>query len=459
MKARPEGLACAAAVLAMASGCGSGEAGTSGRTPSASCTTVREQQFVLDTAREWYLFPEVLPASVRLDDFQDAQALLDALTAGARADGRDRFFSFLTSIAAEQAFLADAQTVGFGIGLLVRDGGTRLLVSQVFEGTAAQAAGLRRGDELLAIGNDALNLTPISALLAQPGALTEALGPSTAGVMRSLRVRDALGTETIRTLTKTAYTLDPVPPEALLTRTGLTPVGYLQLRTFVSPADVQLRSAFTRFQAAGARDLIIDLRYNGGGLVATAEILASLMAGGRAGEVLSRTRFNPSKRANEETVRIRNEASAVAALRIAFLATGATASASEIVINALAPYADVAIIGAPTFGKPVGQFGFDLGVCDSRLRLVTFSTENRDGNGDYYGGLPNAGFTDGYCTSTDDLSRSQGDPRERMTEDALAWLTDNQCRPATAAQRISVTGASAPLAGASATAPYLPGTY
>jgi hypothetical protein len=144
-----------------------------------------------------------------------------------------------------------------------------------------------------------------------------------------------------------------------------------------------------------------------------------------------RTRFNTRHPEREETVRFRAETNAVAALRIAFIATDASASASEIVINALAPYADVAIVGSRTFGKPVGQFGFDLAGCDTRLRLVTFLTENATGNGDYYDGLPNPGFTDAFCSSTDDVTRPQGDAGERMTRDALAWITDNAC-PVTA---------------------------
>jgi hypothetical protein len=74
-------------------------------------------------------------------------------------------------------------------------------------------------------------------------------------------------------------------------------------------------------------------------------------------------------------------------VRIAFLTTGATASASEININTMAPWVEIAIVGEDTFGKPVGQLAFDLQGCEDRLRLVAFRIENARGEGDYYDGL------------------------------------------------------------------------
>ena len=74
-------------------------------------------------------------------------------------------------------------------------------------------------------------------------------------------------------------------------------------------------------------------------------------------------------------------------VRIAFLTTGATASASEINVNTMAPWVEIAIVGEDTFGKPVGQLAFDLQGCEDRLRLVAFKLENARGDGDYYDGL------------------------------------------------------------------------
>jgi hypothetical protein len=238
----------------------------------------------------------------------------------------------------------------------------------------------------------------------------------------------------------------------LIQRPGLTPVGHLTLRSFISTADAQLRSAFATFRQNNVRDVIIDLRYNGGGLVSTAELLLNLLAGDQANQVAYETRFNPTKTSSQQTVRLTRLAETIPAQRIAFVTTGLSASASELVINSMAPYAQVAIIGERTSGKPVGQFAFDIGACDFRLRLVTFKSVNRNGNGDYFTGLPDAPYLNGgdsACSATDDLTRLPGDSAEAMTSAALAWLNDGSCAtPLAAAGAGPATSSDTPVAAA-----------
>ncbi|HPF28341.1 MAG TPA: S41 family peptidase [Steroidobacteraceae bacterium] len=402
--------------------------GSPGGNVSGVCGTQSQKQFVLDRAREWYLFVNTLPTTVQLSQYSSADDLLDALTATARAQNRDRFFSYLTSIADEQRFFTAGESVGFGIGTIIRDSNTRLFITQVFENSAAASAGFARGDEVLALGTSSSTLEQMSTLLARPNGFSDAVGPAEAGITRVFRVRTLSGTTVERSVTKRSYSLNPVPANRLIARSGLSPLGYVQLRTFVSTADAQLRSAFATLRANNVRDVVLDLRYNGGGLVATAELLSDLLADGKAGQLQYRTRLNPAKSSEQIDVAFRNRAEAIPALRIAFLTTGSSASASELVINSLAPYADVAIIGAPTFGKPVGQFAFDLASsCDLRLRLVTFQNLNRDGTGDYFGGLPDANYNDTFCAASDDLTRPQDDSAEAMTATAIAWLNDGVC--------------------------------
>jgi hypothetical protein len=116
--------------------------------------------------------------------------------------------------------------------------------------------------------------------------------------------------------------------------------------------------------------------------------------------------------------------------RVAFITTGDSASASELVPNALAPYlgTNVAIVGDRTYGKPVGQAAFDLGdKCADSLYLISFSLQNKDGYGGYYGGLPTADFKGASCQAADDLAHEQGDPAEDSTQKALAFVTTGSC--------------------------------
>ena len=156
---------------------------------------------------------------------------------------------------------------------------------------------------------------------------------------------------------------------------------------------------------------------------------------------MHRTQFN--SRRTPIDVRFRIEAQAIEPLKVAFLTTRSSASASELVINSLTPYADTAVIGDRSFGKPVGQEAFDLQGCDTRLRLVTFKSVNRDGFGDYFNGLhPDSGFVDVFCAAPDDLTSPQGDAAEDMTAAALHWINNNVCPP-TPVQKLGAAPAEA----------------
>jgi hypothetical protein len=265
-------------------------------------------------------------------------------------------------------------------------------------------------------------------------------------------------------MTKRTVTIDPISDaygSAVLPLEGTTGVGYLNLRTYISTADTQLREAFARFRSRGIDWFIVDLRYNGGGLVSTAELLNDLLGGARtSADVQLQVLHNPRRSAENRTRRFNPASQSVRPVRIAFLTTGATASASEINVNSMAPWVEVAIVGENTLGKPVGQLAFDLGGCNTRLRLVSFRTVNARGEGDYYDGL--AGTLPFACAATDTLDRPLGDAGEGLTATALEWLRTGACRtvmsPAPAArQKSDAGGTGPPRRPASAAEAWLPG--
>ena len=204
-------------------------------------------------------------------------------------------------------------------------------------------------------------------------------------------------------------------------------MGYLNLRSYISTADPQLRTAFQSFRAQDVRDFIIDLRYNGGGLVSTAELIDNLLGGDRtAADTQYSIVYSTNKSGQNSTVRFQPQAQSVRPVRIAFLTTAATASASEININAMRAWAEVAIVGSDTYGKPVGQLAFDLAnSCPDRLRLVTFKTANATGAGDYYDGL--ASSMTFACAANDTLGAPMGDPADGLTQAALQWINTGAC--------------------------------
>ena len=347
--------------------------------------------------------------------------------APARAQNRDRYFTYITSIAEENALINSGSNAGFGVRLSYDQAARRVFVVEAFENAPALAQGIDRGSEVIAIGGQS-----VSTLMANGGAqaVVNALGPNDPGVSRALTIRQPDSSQIQVTVTKADYALDPVSDRygAKILDNGGTRVGYLNLRTFIiDSAKEQLRDAFVVFRAEGVTQVILDLRYNGGGLVSVADLLGDLLAADRTGQVFSRTLFRDSLSSENETRLFASEAQAIAATRIAVIGTTGTASASELVTNAFIPYlgANIALVGTDTYGKPVGQIARDRSACDDRLRVVAFRSVNADGGGDYYSGL--ASVMPRTCRAPDDLLRPLGDPQEASIATALDFLAGRSC--------------------------------
>ncbi len=411
------------ALLGACSGSGGGGIANGG-----SCSAAQEKNFVEDVAREWYLFRETLPASINQANFATASDLLDALTATARAQGRDRFFSFVTTPQADSSFLQEGQFIGFGFRTLID--GSQLRIPDVYEGSPAEEGGLARGAEVTHVDSGS-GFVPMATILQTDPNLEQAFGAATAGVQRGLRFTLPGGATVEATFTKRLVTIQPVPAGSTailaLPSNPAVPVGYVNLRTFISTADAPLRNAYAQFRAQGIQYLIVDLRYNSGGLVGVADLLGDLNGFGRAqNDVFERMRFHSSKSGNDSVHRFIPQPQSIAPVRIAFITTGASASASELVVNSMKPWTEVAIVGSDTFGKPVGQSAFDLGGgCDLRLRLISFEIVNADDEGGYYDGL--AGTLPFACAADDDLTSEPGTLAEESTEAALNWLGTGAC--------------------------------
>lgn len=405
---------------------GGGSGGGTTPPPTSGCSLSARQDFVKSVIDEWYLFPNLVDNSVNKASFNNIDDYIDALVAPARAQSRDRFFTYMTSISEENAFNNSGSTAGFGIRLGYDTANNRVFVIEAFENGPGFPQGLDRGVEIVAVGANANALQSTTSLMASggPSALSAALGPSDPGVQRVMTIREVGGTERQITVTKADFALDPISDRngvRILDDNGKK-VGYVNLRTFIDPAEDDLRAAFNQFRQQGVTELIIDFRYNGGGLVFIAELMGDLMAANRVGQVFSRTTLRASKSSENETDRFGNQAQAISATKIAFIGTGSTASASELVANAMVPYlgSNLALVGSNTFGKPVGQFAFDRAECDDRFRMVTFRTENASGQGDYYTGL--ASTFPNTCRAADDIFTPLGDPNEASIAQALAFL-------------------------------------
>lgn len=431
---------------------GGGPTPTPTPSPSPTPSALSEQlEFAEDVLDEWYLFPNLLDDTLEPQSFNDVQAYLDARVAPARAQNIDRGFTFATSIEEENEALRSGSTAGFGIRLQYDQTNDRVFVAEAFENGTGFTAGLDRGTQILAIGPVGGALQSVASLMASggPQAVVNALGPSDPGTRRTLRFQQVDGTVVTRDIEKTEFSLDPISDRygTVIIQDGGRKVGYLNLRTFFNqPLDRQLQDTFQQFRDEGITEFIIDFRYNGGGLVRIADLMGDYLRGSNTGSIWSRTilRSSKSERNNtrlfESTAQFFNPATdelgpsesiiTVNPTKIAFIGRGGTASASELVINSMIPYLganNIALIGDNTFGKPVGQFGFDLPEFDLRIRAVTFQTVNANGEGEYFSGL--AGTVPNTCRAVDDIFEPLGDPQEDSIATALDFLAGRSCTP------------------------------
>jgi C-terminal processing protease CtpA/Prc len=404
------------ALAVAAAGCG----GSSGGGPrAADCTVVGQNQFVIDVMQDIYLWNDRLP-TVSASDFDSPEATLEALRVP-----EDRF-SFVTSTAEEDALFGEGQIAGI-IGFThISPTPDQIRVTDVFEGSPADQGGLARGDSITAVDG-----RPIAEVLAAEG-FSASLGPREVGVTVELSWQNVDGDSFTEVFEKAVVNIPPVSSGTVLDSPA-GPVGYFLFRNFVEPAVADLDAEFAAFRLAGVRELVVDLRYNSGGLLSVAQVLSNLIGGEiTQGQTQYTLEYNPDNSFRNQRVTFLDRVQSLDLTRVFFIVTGSSASASELVINALRPYLDVVLVGDTTFGKPVGQLGYTF--CEKTLRPVSFSIVNADGVGDYFDGIAPT------CVADDDLDRQFGDPGEASLSEALSYLETGGCSVPAVAGRKAVAG-------------------
>lgn len=437
-----------------------------GNGSSSACTEETRKGDVEALTYSWYLYQDLLPPTFAGSAYASADAILNALTLTAQQQGKDRGWSFLMSQDQYIQYFQQAQSVGYGMSLLTTGAAPSLqvFVKQVFAGSAAGLAGFARGDQILEVGPDASSMTPVAGLTAdEVSALISAGGVT--GVPKAVKVQPVDGTaEVTRTMVSATFDLQPVPSYKVFGTTG-----YVQLRTFVSAAEDQLRAAFAFFKTQGVQNVVVDLRYNGGGSVNTAVVLADLLGQGLVGKKMFELRFNGNHPLENESPAFAADPAGGSFQRVAFITTEGSASASELVPNALDAYLPIAYVGTKTYGKPVGQMVFDLGGCNTVLFLISFRLVNAAGVTDYYTGLPAApqngepGSSGPLCGAADDLTHPQDSTDEASTAAAVYFAENGTCPPvpAAAARALAAAGGIDQLGVAARTYAQrdMPGTF
>lgn len=372
----------------------------------------------------FYLWQDALPDQFPTRNYNSADAVLEALKGYAKdpqGNPYDRF-SFLDRFGTVNAEIQQGMAGSLGFDVRYQTD-TELYVKKVDLQSPAHAAGIRRGWRILAInGNSDLSLASMQQ--DNFSFLFDALDDSAINLV--LQKPD--GNEVSVDLRRAQYQIQPILAHRIYTAGGKK-VGYFAFDMFVSTLNpnnsptyvkTQLDQLMAQFEQEGVAELIVDLRYNGGGAVVTADYLTNLLAPPAVGKGLM-YEYKVNSMLTEEgwtedifPSQYFDKKNTLNLKRVYFLVTESTASASELLINNLNPHLEVKLIGEQrTYGKPVGYFGWEILNVD--LYAVSFQTFNSAGYGDYFSGLP----VDKQVY--DDLTRDFGDAEEGMIAEALHY--------------------------------------
>lgn len=402
--------------------------------PDRQGTMLDEMKFLRGWSDRYYLWYNEIPTTVRMADYSNVLDYFAALKTPALTPAgkpKDRFH-FTYSTAEWDALSTAGEEVGYGL-TWSRNSSTAprtWLASIVEPGSPAAAAGLQRGDMLTAVdGIDFVNTTGTSGV----DAINAGLFPDKAGESHKLTIQRGSNKFDVILVSQVVASASVKNTKVIDTPTGK--VGYLTFDDHNAVAEKQLIDAFNLFKSQGVNDLVLDMRYNGGGLLYIASQLAYMVAGpSSAGKTFERLVYN-NKSAPEAPIPFRNTAygftspnpvpsgTALPYLglkRVTVLTTAGTCSASEAVINGLRGVdVEVNIIGGQTCGKPYGFTPVDN--CGTTYFSIEFQGVNAKGFGD---------FADGFaptCAVSDDLGHALGDPAESLLATALAYRANNAC--------------------------------
>lgn len=307
------------------------------------------------------------------------------------------------------------KSMGYSIQLYYLEEGSDQVISiveYVYPNSPASIAGIERGDIFTRINGttitdknyqNLLNLDEMSITLAS---LTNE------GIIEQPSTLNLIAIE---------LNTNPVIVKSILDAENIK-IGYLAYTSFIEKYDSTLIQAFSDFKQAGVTELVLDLRYNGGGSVTSAQLLAGLIAPTSAvGEVFISEVWNKNLTKYNEKLKIKQHNENLNLSRVYILTTEGTASASEMVIYGLEPHMEVIQIGDETYGKYYGSITI---TADERkkhnwaIQPIVMRAENKTNSINYSSGLsPNYRMVDNVYNA------QLGDPEEIFLAAAISHIT------------------------------------
>ncbi|MES2748431.1 MAG: S41 family peptidase [Bacteroidota bacterium] len=314
-----------------------------------------------------------------LANYSNPSVLFNSLRTDTSIDRFSVVFSDYTVL--EGLLTGNTTDTGMDYGLKYKTGSTTDIfgwVRYILPNSDAATKNIHRGDIFYAINGTPLTASNYQSLLANTTFTVNLANYDNGNITPN-------GQSV--TLTKTAITENPVFTTNIINQ-GANKIGYLMYNGFYTAYESQLNTAFAQLQSQGITHLVLDLRYNSGGSVATATRLASMITGQFNGQIFAQQQWNAKLQANlnqtnpsslfnyfTTTLSNGNAINSLNLSKVYILTSRSTASASELVINGLDPHINVVQIGDKTTGKNVGS----VTLYDS----PNFGNQNRNPNHKY----------------------------------------------------------------------------
>ena len=280
------------------------------------------------------------------------------------------------------------------------------LVTHILKESNAIDKDVKRGDIFIGVNGESLNMNNYRELL---------FGENLTYTLNMADVNDnliSLNGKNITLNKQENFQTNPIQISRIIENGGVK-IGYLMYNQFALGQDDELNSVFAEFKTNGVEELILDLRYNGGGVTTTALYLSGMITGQFEGEIFSQSIWNKKvmKFYEDQNLMDRTRDLFVSTIggqttinslnlnRLFVITSGRTASASEMLINGLSPYINVVQIGGTTYGKNVGGLAVVYDYIDNNdpptinpdhtygLSPITFRIANGEGFSDYADGL------------------------------------------------------------------------
>lgn len=383
----------------------------------AQCSAPDANERLYNYLDEDYFWYQDLAASFNPDAHDDIKDALSSLRVS-----QDRFSFALTTD--EYDDYTQSIFFGYGFSHTATDDNQGLKIRYVYDQGSAAQNGLRRGDTIVAVNGKSM-ATILAEVDAGTNTLNDVFGPNEDGYSIDVTFEKPDGTSVNAVFSKATITANTVMATDVknvdINGTD-TKVGYLVFDSFDSRSEQELNTAFNTLANEQIDEMVLDVRYNGGGLIRVANQLSTQIAGDNVqNEVFVKYVHNDKNSGSNQTSYFGLGAGIqkMNLDRVVVLTTGSSCSASEMVINALSPYIEVITVGENTCGKPVGMYPEQI--CDHYVYAINFQTQNAVNFGDYFDGLA------ADCPVNDVVTGDWGVDSDPLLAEGLHYLANGSC--------------------------------